>query len=155
LIYVHAKGEKQIYMMETLDPGQTHYAYLCGRLLAEYEGLQYSVSRSAGQAQVNQSIADRYYSLASTYPEMAFPKIEDLGKKHLRKLQRDNRGAAIAIEQRLQELHLQLEKSAGYRFPRMLNLEDQGRFALGYHHQRAYSFAQAKAKKEAQGEENQ
>lgn len=146
------KGEE--FMTENLDPAQTNPAYVCGRLLAEYEGLQYRAFRSAGESQVNVSVADRYYSLASTYPAIAFPKVEVLGKKHLRKLQRENRGAAIAIEQRLQELYLQLEKTSGYRYPAMLSLEDQGRFALGYHHQRAHSFAQAKARKESKEEEN-
>ncbi len=141
------KGERR--MTESLDSGQNHRAYLCGRLLAEYEGLQFEASRGAGESKVNQSVADRYYSLASTCPQIAFPKIEDLGMKHLRKLRRDNRGAAVAIERRLQELHGILEQAAAYRFPAMLNLEDQGRFALGYHHQRAHSMAQARAKKEA------
>jgi CRISPR-associated protein Csd1 len=146
LIHIHKKGEKP--MTESLDPEQSHPAYLCGRLLAEYEGLQYSAFSAAGESKVNVSVADRYYSLASTYPAIAFPKIEDLGKKHLRKLQRDKRGAAIAIEQRLQELHGQLEQAAGYRFPAMLDLDGQGRFALGYHHQRSHSIAQGRAKKE-------
>lgn len=146
LIHVHKRGEKP--MTESLDPEQKNSAYLCGRLLAEYEGLQYNAFRSAGESKVNLSVADRYYSLASTNPAIAFPRIEDLGKKHLRKLQRDNLGAAIAIEQRLQELHGLLEQAAGYRFPSMLNLDQQGRFALGYHHQRAYAMAHAKAKKE-------
>ena len=141
-------------MTENLDPAQTNPAYVCGRLLAEYEGLQYSAFRSAGESQVKVSVADRYYSLASTYPAIAFPKVEVLGKKHLRKLQRENRGAAISIEQRLQELYLQLEKESGYRYPALLSLEDQGRFALGYHHQRAHSFAQAKARKESKEEES-
>ena len=146
------KGEE--FMTENLDPAQTNPAYVCGRLLAEYEGLQYSAFRSAGESQVKVSVADRYYSLASTYPAIAFPKVEVLGKKHLRKLQRENRGAAISIEQRLQELYLQLEKESGYRYPALLSLEDQGRFALGYHHQRAHSFAQAKARKESKEEES-
>lgn len=151
IIHVQLKGEK--FMTESLDPAQTNAAYVCGRLLAEYEGLQYSAFRSAGESPVNVSVADRYYSLASTYPAIAFPKVEVLGKKHLRKLQRLNHGAAVAIDQRLQELHLLLEKAAGYRFPSMLSLEDQGRFALGYHNQRAHSFAQAKARKESKEEE--
>jgi len=154
LIHVNKQGEKP--MSENLDPEQKNKAYLCGRLLAEYEGLQYNAFRSAGESKVNLSVADRYYSLASTYPSIAFPRIEELGKKHLRKLQRDNRGAAIAIEQRLQDLHGLLEKAAGYRFPSMLNLDEQGRFALGYHHQRAHSMSQARARKEALAEkENQ
>jgi CRISPR-associated protein Csd1 len=146
LIHVHKRGEKP--MTESLDPEQKNSAYLCGRLLAEYEGLQYSSFNAAGESKVNLSVADRYYSLASTCPAIAFPRIEDLGKKHLRKLQRWRPGAAVAIDQRLLELHGLLEQAAGYRFPSMLNLDEQGRFALGYHHQRAYSMAQAKAKKE-------
>jgi CRISPR-associated protein Csd1 len=76
---------------------------------------------------------------------IAFPRIVDLGQKHLRKLRRDKAGAAFAIDQRIQELC----EIVGGSFPAMLSLEDQGRFALGYHHQRAHSMAQAKANKEA------
>ena len=133
-------------MTESLDPDQWNPAYICGRLLAEYEGLQHKAS---GETKVNLSVADRYYSLASTNPKIAFPKIVDLGMKHLRKLRRDHPGAAFAIDQRIQELCGSLEQQAGRCFPAMLNLEDQGRFALGYHHQRAHSMAQAKANKEA------
>lgn len=146
LIHVQQKGEKE--MTEALDPAQKNPAYLCGRLFAEYEGLQSAAYRSAGESEVNVSVADRYYGLASSYPAVAFPKMEILGKKHMRKLQRENRGAAVAIDQRIQELHLLLEQAASYRFPPMLSLEDQGRFALGYHHQRSYSIAQARARKE-------
>jgi len=146
LMHVQQKGEKE--MTEALDPGQTNPAYLCGRLFAEYEGLQAAAFRAAGESEVNVSVADRYYGLASTFPAVAFPKMEVLGKKHLRKLQRENRGAAIAIDQRIQDLHVLLERAADYKFPTMLNLEDQGRFALGYHHQRSHSIAQAKARKE-------
>jgi CRISPR-associated protein Csd1 len=147
LIHAHKKrGDKP--MTESLDPEQRNSAYLCGRLLAEYEGLQYSSFSAAGESKVNLSVADRYYSLASTHPAIAFPRIEDLGRKHLRKLQRWKPGAAVAIDQRLQELHGLLEQAAGYRFPSMLNLDEQGRFALGYHHQRAHSMAQAKARRE-------
>ncbi|HET6842581.1 MAG TPA: type I-C CRISPR-associated protein Cas8c/Csd1 [Candidatus Angelobacter sp.] len=158
LIFIQNKGDNE--MTEELDPGQTNAAYLCGRLFAEYEGLQSTAFRAAGESEVNVSIADRYYGLASTYPAIAFPKIETLGKKHLRKLQRENRGAAVSIEQRIQELHILLEKAAGYAFPSMLSLQDQGRFALGFYHQKAHSMMQAKARKEekerrgSNGEEN-
>jgi CRISPR-associated protein Csd1 len=146
LIHVQQKGEKE--MTENLDPEQRNPAYLCGRLFAEYESLQSTAFREAGESAVNVSVADRYYGLASTYPAIAFPKMAVLGKKHLRKLQRDKKGAAVAIDQRIQELHLGIEQSGGYKFPRMLSLEDQGRFSLGYYHQRAHSIAQAIAKKQ-------
>ncbi len=142
---MHARQKGEQRMTESLDSGQRNPAYICGRLLAEYEGLQFQASNAAGESKVNLSVADRYYSLASTCPMIAFPRIVDLGQKHLRKLRRDNRRAAFAIDQRIQELC----EIVGCSFPAMLSLEDQGRFALGYHHQRAHSMAQAKANKEA------
>ena len=57
----------------------TRHTY-AGRLLAEYEGLQDAVYRPAGESKVNVTIADRYYSLASTNPKIAFPKIEGLAR---------------------------------------------------------------------------
>lgn len=136
-------------MAEDLDLGQKEPAYLCGRLLAAYDGLQYAAS-----GEVNLTVADRYYALASTDPRIAFPKIEDLGHKHLRKLRRDRMGAAVRIEQQIEELHDALGESAGYKFPSRLSLEDQGRFALGFHHQKAASYAAARAAKQNKSEQS-
>jgi CRISPR-associated protein Csd1 len=122
------QGERP--MTERLDPGQNDPAYLCGRLLAEFDNLQDAAS---GDAKVNLTIADRYYTLASTNPRVAFPKIEGLAKSHFRKLRRDNRGAMVAIERRVTELH----EKIGCEFPPILSLDGQGRFALGYYHQKA------------------
>lgn len=135
------KGES--LMSESLDSGQQHPAYLSGRLLAVFESLQYAVNKG----EVNQTVTDRYYSLASTNPALAFPKLEDLGQKHLRKLRRENPGARVRIEQEIDKLHLEIEQACGFRFPAALDLEGQGRFALGYHHQRAHQMAQAQAQK--------
>ncbi|MBL8294930.1 MAG: type I-C CRISPR-associated protein Cas8c/Csd1, partial [Bryobacterales bacterium] len=132
---------------ECLDDGLNHAAYLCGRLLALYDGLQYQA-----QGEVGVTVADRYFSLASTNPSIAFPKIVDLGEKHLRKLRRDNRAAAIAIERELQTVMGQLAGQEA-RFPGQLSLEDQGRFAIGFHQQRAASMARARDRKEKKGEE--
>lgn len=136
------KGESQ--MPEALNVGEQHPAYLCGRLLAVYESIQYS---SAGETKVNQTVADRYYSLASTSPALAFPKLADLGQKHLRKLRRDKRGTMIRLEEQLQEILGSIEREAGCHFPPSLDLDGQGRFVLGYHHQRAAHMAGAKAYK--------
>lgn len=136
------KGESP--MPEVLDSGQQHPAYLCGRLLAIYESIQYN---SAGETKVNQTVADRYYSLASTRPALAFPKLADLGQKHLRKLRRDKRGTMVRLEQQLQDIMSRIEREAGCRFPSSLDLDGQGRFVLGYHHQRAEHVAAAKAHK--------
>jgi hypothetical protein len=69
--------------------------------MAEFENLQ----RASSESEVNSSVLDRYFALASTYPAVAFPKIESLAQKHLRKLRRDKPKPAYAIDGRLEELH--------------------------------------------------
>jgi CRISPR-associated protein Csd1 len=118
-------------MPDTLDPALEHPAYICGRMMALYDGLQY-----AAQGELNVTVVDRYYALASMNPSLAFPHIEELGFRHLKKLRRDNPGAAVAIQRELQTLHEILARN-GARFPGQLGLEDQGRFAIGFHHQKA------------------
>lgn len=146
-IRIRNKGE--LLITENLDPAQKHEAYLCGRLMALYESLQIKAS-----GKVTVTVADRFFPLASTFPALAFPKLEDLGNKHLRKLRRDNPGAMIRLQQEIDRLHLEVEQASGFKFPKALDLDGQGRFALGYHHQRAYSFAQAQDHKKAK-EENE
>lgn len=134
-------------MSEGLDPNCTVPAYICGRLMAEFENLQ----RACSENEVNTTVLDRYFSLASTYPAVAFPKIESLGQKHLRKLRRDKPGAAFGIESRLLELHNKLVPGEAGAYPGKLSIEGQGLFALGYYHQKAWSIAQARDRKQSNG----
>jgi CRISPR-associated protein Csd1 len=140
------KGET--VLSERLDRGFDHKAYLCGRLLAIYDSLQWA----AHEEEIGVSVADRYFSLASTYPAVAFPRINDLALKHLKKLRRDHRGAAVAIEKEIQGVLARLPEP---KFPGRLSLEDQGRFAIGFHHQRADSIARAKERKQKKEEGEQ
>jgi CRISPR-associated protein Csd1 len=137
-------GSGEAPMTEALDSALKNPAYLCGRLLAVFGSLQY-----AAQGDVGVTVVERYYALASTNPTVAFPKIEQLGQHHLKKLRRDNGAAAYSIEGRLVELHASIALHGG-RFPGQLSLEDQGRFAIGFHHQKADDqarIAEHKAKK--------
>lgn len=129
LAEIEGKGAEP--MTESLDSQNEHPAYVCGRLLAVYDGLQYEA-----QGEVGVTVVDRYFALASTNPQVAFPKIEDLGIRHMKKLRRDKPRAAGAIQRRLAELHEALARQGG-KFPGQLGLEDQGRFAIGFHHQKA------------------
>lgn len=127
-------------MGEILNPDLDHPSYVCGRLLALYDILQYQA-----QGEVNVTASDRYYGMASTYPRLAFPKLESLSKAHLKKLRRDNPGAAVNIEKEIRELMTRLSN-----FPSQLSLEDRGRFVIGFHHQKAENArraAEAKARK--------
>lgn len=137
------EGENE--MSEGLDPSCTLPAYVCGRLMAEYEQLQ----RAASETDLNNSIVDRYFALASTYPAMALPKIETLAINHLKKLRRDKTGAGHAIERRLRELHALLNPDADGPYPAKLGLPGQGLFVLGYYHQKTWSIARAEERKQA------
>lgn len=145
LLRVEGKGDRP--MTESLDPNQDHPAHICGQLLAVYDGLQYQA-----QGDVGVTVADRYYGLACTFPRLAFPKIETLARAHLRKLRRDKPAAAVAIGRRLDELTERLE-THGAKYPGQLSLEDQGRFVIGFHHQKSEDqrhIEEAKQRKTAQ-----
>ena len=75
----------------------------------------------------------------------AFPKLDTLSKAHLKKLRGKMRARGI-FEKRIRDLVAKL----GQAFPAALNIEDQGRFVIGYHHQKAHDarkMAEAKARK--------
>lgn len=133
------EGEPE--MKEGLDEQCAIPAYVCGRLMADYENLQ----RTSSENEVNSSVLDRYFALALTYPAVAFPKMIDLAQHHLKKLRGDpkRRGTGIAIDRHIQELHSKLQPTEAGAYPGKLSLEGQGLFALGYYHQKAASIAQA------------
>lgn len=145
IITIEKKGVHMSNQIDSNDPNLKHPACICGRLLAIYDGLQYQA-----QGEVGTPVADRYYALASAYPLLAFPKIELLSKSHLKKLKRDNKFAAVAISRRIDEFTSSLMEHNG-KYPSQLSLEDQGRFAIGFHYQKALDAQareQAKNKKE-------
>ena len=120
--------------MAQLDTGSTSPAYACGRLLAVIESAQ----RLAVPG-IKATVVDRFYGTASSAPAAVFGRLLRGVQPHLAKLKRDNPGAAHALQERLEEIQTHLRG-----FPRILTLEEQGLFALGYYHQRAHDRAQAR-----------
>ena len=118
--------------MGSLDPDNTNPAYRCGRLLAVLEEVQSAAIHTT-------TIVDRFYGTASTAPASVFGRLMRGAQPHLAKLERDNPGAYYALQQRLEDTLSGLDT-----FPLTLSLQDQGLFALGYYHQRAFSHAQAR-----------
>lgn len=116
---------KEDYLVE-LDLENKNAAYLCGRLLAELEAIQ----RVAINA--NATIIDRFYGSASSAPASVFGYLLRGAQSHLAKLRKEKPGLAITFQSRLEEIQGALQS-----FPRVLTLEEQGLFALGYYHQRA------------------
>jgi CRISPR-associated protein Csd1 len=107
-------------MLDTANPNP---AYRLGRLFATLEKIQEEASPG-----LNATIRDRYYGAASSTPVAVFATLLRLKNHHLGKL---NPGRVIQMERLLGEI---MEGLAD--FPRHLTLPDQGRFALGYYHQR-------------------
>lgn len=118
--------EKEVGM--ALDTGNSNIGYRLGRLFATLEKIQEEASPG-----LNATIRDRFYGAASSTPVAAFPHLMKLKNHHLAKL--DNRGRAVNLEKIIGEVI-----DGIIDFPTHLALQDQGRFAVGYYHQRQAFF---------------
>ena len=106
-----------------LDKENNNQGYLCGRLFAVLDKIQ---EDSNGI----HSIRERYMNSASATPAMVFSTILNLSNHHLEKL---NTGRQVYYEKLKQEIFSKLDANG---FPTHLNLQEQGRFFVGYYHQR-------------------
>lgn len=113
--------EKEFLPM--LDLSNTNPAYRLGRLFAVLEKIQEEASPG-----LNATIRDRYYGAASSTPVAVFTTLLRLKNAHLKKLP----GGRVASFEKLMGEVL----GPVTDFPKHLPLPDQGRFALGYYHQR-------------------
>lgn len=106
-----------------LDKENNNQGYLCGRLFAVLDKIQ---EDSNGI----HSIRERYMNSASATPAMVFSTILNLSNHHLEKL---NASRQVYYEKLKQEIFSKLDANG---FPTHLNLQEQGRFFVGYYHQR-------------------
>jgi CRISPR-associated protein Csd1 len=126
----------------SLDRSITTPGYLLGRLFSVLESIQEAALHS-----VNASIKDRYYGSASAMPAGVFPLLMRGAQNHLSKALKDPKGKGLAIS--LEKEAQQIIEELGSEFPKTLRLEDQGRFAIGYYHQRNERFRSKASKNEA------
>lgn len=123
-------SEKEFLPMLDLD--NPNPAYRLGRLFAVLEKVQEEASPG-----LNATIRDRYYGAASGTPVAVFATLLRLKNHHLGKL---NAGRAVQMERLIGEILGGLTD-----FPGNLALPEQGRFALGYYHQRQAFFTKTDA----------
>ena len=114
-------NDKKISIM--LDKENQNQGYLCGRLFAVLDKIQ-------EDANGIHSIRERYMNSASATPAMVFSTILNLSSHHIEKL---NNGKQVYYEKLKQEIVSKLDADG---FPAHLSLQDQGRFFVGYYHQR-------------------
>lgn len=113
-------------MTAYLNPEHPEPAYHCGRLLAVLASLQY-----AALGDVGAGVVQRYYAAASQTPGLILGRLASNARNHLGKLEP---GLAWWYEERIAEVMSRLKDCA----PRILDLEGQGLFALGYYQQLAH-----------------
>ena len=106
-----------------LDKQNENAGYLCGRLFAVLDKIQDEANRQ-------HTIRERYINSASSTPSAVFSTILNLSLHHSDKL---SDGRNIFFERIKQEI---IDKLPASGFPNNLDLQDQGRFFVGYYHQR-------------------
>jgi CRISPR-associated protein Csd1 len=106
----------------SLNKEERNAGYCLGRLFSLLEKAQMDASPG-----INATIKDRYFGTASASPKAVFPFLIRLGQHHLA-------GAKYGkfTDKQIEEVMAMV----GSEFPAHLNLDDQGRFMLGYYHQR-------------------
>ena len=112
-------------MTTYLNPDHPDPAYHCGRLLAVFANLQ-----RAALGDVGAGVVQRYYVAASQTPGLVLGRLASNARNHLGKLEG---GLAFWYETKIADVMGQLRDGA----PRILDLEGQGLFALGYYQQLA------------------
>jgi CRISPR-associated protein Csd1 len=123
----HSSFNKELLPM--LDLANINPAYRLGRLFATLEKIQEEANPG-----INATIRERYYGAASSTPVSVFTTLLRLKNHHLAKLQHP--GRVIYFERLLGKIMSSLDD-----FPKSLNLPSQGRFAIGYYHQRQDFFS--------------
>lgn len=112
-----------------LDIFQPSVGYQLGRLFATLEKIQEEANPG-----INATIRERFYGAACATPVTVFTNLLRLKNHHLAKI--ENKGRVVIFERLLGEIMTKLNG-----FPAHLDLHEQGRFAIGYYHQRQAFFA--------------
>ena len=109
----------------SLDTETEDVPYRLGRLFAAMEKAQ----QDALGRNINHTIRDGYFATASAAPRAVFPRLLRLTQHHIAKADYGH-----ASDRRIAEIVETL--TPGGAFPAQLTFEQQGRFVLGYYHQR-------------------
>lgn len=124
--HIRNKGDKN--MSAKLNSDHPEAAYHCGRLLSVLADLQY-----AALGDVGAGVVQRYYTATSQTPALRIGQLMANAKNHLNKLEKN---VAFSYEKRIADIMSKMET-----IPKILDLEHQSLFALGYYQQMAQKHA--------------
>ncbi len=131
---------------DTDDP-----AYNCGRLLSVFNETQ---KKAHEYGLKGATVSEKYFGTASTSPAYVFPYLVKLNRHHLQKIgksakyaggERFLEEAIFSILARLGQTEEMRRNKTAPAFPRTLDLQAQGRFALGFYQQMAADAAARQA----------
>lgn len=126
------KEELTMYLNEK----STKPAYVLGRTFAILEMIQ----KNALGDGINATIKDKYFASACSNPSLVFPNLLKLTQHHLAKI--DGNYWDIKLGECLSLIE-------GDTFPKILDMENQGRFILGYYQQNQKNYEKREVKEEA------
>ncbi len=124
-----------------LDENNESDAYQLGRLFAVLERIQSVALEKSGAKKeeankLNAGISDKYFGSASTVPYSVFPRLIVGAGHHLSKIRKSAEpkvaGKAYFLKEDMTKI---IDKLPG-ELPKHFSIEDQGRFCIGYYHQR-------------------
>ena len=128
---IQTQSDKELTV--SLDLTNTNAGYRLGRLFAVLERAQERANPG-----LNATIRDRYYGAAASTPVAVFSNLMKLKNHHIAKL--ENKGEAVNLEKLIAEVMDGIND-----FPNHMPLTDQGRFAIGYYHQRQAFYTKSNA----------
>jgi CRISPR-associated protein Csd1 len=136
--YANPSHEREIEM--ALDEQNTNIGYRLGRLFAVLERVQQDAA--GGPGKVNTTIRDSYFGSASSTPSAVFPTLMRRNQHHMTKLRKEKPGLYVNRDKLIQSICNEgIDGDLG--FHATLSLENQGRFVIGYYHQRQDLFKTA------------
>lgn len=123
------RNERLPHMTDRLNELETNPAYLCGRIMALLARIQAVALPSVGAG-----VVQRYYAAASATPALILGRlVRNAQIGHLPKFEKEKEGLRRWFEQRLADVWNKMKSAP----PRILSLEEQTLFAMGYYHQMA------------------
>lgn len=133
--WLSRKKTSPIQIQYMLNEKETNPAYLFGRLFAVLEKTQEEAAKGETKKKLDRTVKDSFYASASVTPDVVFPRMIRLNMFHLSKLKKQEGKVGLAnhYEELIRRILNNMEMHPN---PRVLNLMEQGIFALGYYHQK-------------------